>query len=76
LKNKVCLAAARILSRGNNKPHEGIRAAAEAGNAQCFYRFNSNNNLTVDWDHETWEVSNQMKFFEFINQRMSEIDEE
>ncbi len=47
-----------------------------AGNAQCFYRYNSNNNLTVDWDHETWEVSNQMGFFEFINQRMSEIDEE
>ena len=47
-----------------------------AGNAQCFYRYNSNNNSTVDWDHETWEISNQMGFFEFINQRMSEIDEE
>ena len=46
------------------------------GNAQCFYRYNSNNNMTVDWDHETWEISNQMGFFDFINQRMSEIDEE
>ncbi|MCG8579928.1 MAG: SMI1/KNR4 family protein, partial [Bacteroidales bacterium] len=47
-----------------------------AGNAQCFYRYKPINNLTVDWDHETWEISNQMGFFEFINQRMSEIDEE
>jgi hypothetical protein len=47
-----------------------------AGNAQCFYRFKSNINITVDWDHETWELSNQMGFFDFINQRMSQIDEE
>jgi hypothetical protein len=46
------------------------------GNAQCFYRYNSGNNITVDWDHETWEISHQMGFFDFINQRMSEIDEE
>lgn len=44
------------------------------GNAQCFYKNNSN--LTVDWDHEIWEISNEVGFFEFINERMSEIDEE
>lgn len=45
-----------------------------AGNAQCFYK--NNGNSTVDWDHEVWEISGEMGFFEFINERMSEIDEE
>lgn len=47
-----------------------------AGNAQCFFRLKNNVYTTVDWDHETWEISEQVGFFEFINQRMSEIDEE
>lgn len=45
-----------------------------AGNAQCFYK--NNGNSTVDWDHEVWEISGEIGFFEFINERMSEIDEE
>ncbi len=44
------------------------------GNAQCFYK--NNGNSTVDWDHEVWEISGEMGFFEFINERMAEIDEE
>lgn len=44
------------------------------GNAQCFYK--NNGNSTVDWDHEVWEISGEIGFFEFINERMSEIDEE
>lgn len=44
------------------------------GNAQCFYKNNSNS--TVDWDHETWEISGETEFFDFINERLSEIDEE
>ena len=45
-----------------------------AGNAQCFYKNNSNS--TVDWDHEVWRISEKIGFFEFINERMSKIDEE
>ncbi|PIE87531.1 MAG: hypothetical protein CSA01_00370 [Bacteroidetes bacterium] len=44
------------------------------GNAQCFYK--NHTNATVDWDHETWEISEESGFFEFINERMAEIDEE
>ncbi len=46
------------------------------GNAQCFLREDDENNTTVDWDHETWELSGEENFYEFINERMSEIDEE
>ena len=45
-----------------------------AGNSQCFYKNGSN--MTVDWDHEVWEISDEVGFFEFINERMVEIDEE
>ncbi|WP_143521384.1 SMI1/KNR4 family protein [Psychroflexus halocasei] len=45
-----------------------------AGNTQCFYK--KSGNSTVDWDHEVWEISGEIGFFEFINERMSEIDEE
>lgn len=45
-----------------------------AGNAQCFYK--NKGNTTVDWDHEVWEISGEIDFFEFINQRLAEIDEE
>ncbi len=49
-----------------------------AGNAQCFYRDKKKNanNGTFDWDHEVWEISGPVVFFEFIDERMSEIDEE
>lgn len=48
-----------------------------AGNAQCFYRNGGNSNiLTVDWDHETWELGRPISFYEFIDERMSELDEE
>jgi hypothetical protein len=43
------------------------------GNAQCFWK---NKNTTIDWDHETWELSGECGFFEFIDDHMSEIDEE
>ncbi|MGS2760919.1 hypothetical protein [Sinomicrobium sp. M5D2P9] len=45
-----------------------------AGNAQCFYKNNSN--VTVDWDHETWEILGEIGFFEFIDEILSEIDEQ
>ncbi|MTE25755.1 SMI1/KNR4 family protein [Winogradskyella ouciana] len=44
------------------------------GNAQCFFKNNSNS--TVDWDHETWEISGKTEFFDFIDERLSVIDEE
>ena len=47
-----------------------------AGNTQCFLRDDTGNNLTVDWDHETWEISEEEDFYEFIDIRMSQIDEE
>lgn len=49
-----------------------------AGNVQCFYRKNSDseNMLTVDWDHETWEISEESDFYDFIDERMSALDEE
>ena len=46
------------------------------GNAQCFLRINGNVNTTVDWDHEVWEIQWEMQFFDFVNERMSEMDEE
>lgn len=46
-----------------------------AGNAQCFFRTNDEI-ITVDWDHEVWEISWEIGFFQFINERMSQIDEE
>lgn len=49
-----------------------------AGNVQCFYRENLDyqNAQTVDWDHEVWEISGKVGFYEFIDERISEIDEE
>jgi hypothetical protein len=45
-----------------------------AGNSQCFYR--KAKGLTVDWDHETWELGEKIDFFTFINRQMSVLDEE
>lgn len=47
-----------------------------AGNAQCFIRVGKENNSTVDWDHEVWEVSEKVNFYEFVDERMGELDEE
>lgn len=46
-----------------------------AGNAQCFHR-QRNNVSTVDWDHETWEISGQKDFFKYIDDELSKLDEE
>jgi hypothetical protein len=49
-----------------------------AGNGQCFHRRSrlDPEPMTVDWDHETRELSAEETFFSFINCRLSEIDEE
>lgn len=47
-----------------------------AGNVQCFIRNSNGNNTTVDWDHETREISDEIDFFSFIDQTMSRLDEE
>ena len=47
-----------------------------AGNAQCFLRVGTDIDATVDWDHETWEISEGMSFYDFVDERLSQIDEE
>ncbi|MEZ6136791.1 MAG: hypothetical protein R3C53_17995 [Pirellulaceae bacterium] len=47
----------------------------DAGNAQCFYR-QVGGYTTVDWDHEIWEISGPQNFFEYVDERLSQIDEE
>jgi hypothetical protein len=46
-----------------------------AGNAQCFYR-QGGVFTTVDWDHEVWEISGPQDFFPYIDERLSQLDEE
>lgn len=46
------------------------------GNAQCFHRRGNSQPQTVDWDHETWELSAPSPFFEFIDEQLSDLDEE
>lgn len=48
------------------------------GNAQCFWRkkVKEQNPITVDWDHETWELSYKKEFFSFLNTSFSALDEE
>lgn len=46
------------------------------GNAQCFRRDGDTVLGTVDWDHETWELSDQQTFFDFLDQNLSQLDEE
>ena len=46
------------------------------GNAQCFLMTKNGTNQTVDWDHETWEISEASNFYKFIDYRLSQIDEE
>lgn len=43
-----------------------------AGNCQAFHRHSRNDTdpLTVDWDHETREISGEMPFFEFTDERL------
>ena len=50
------------------------------GNGQCFFKKNSGS--TVDWDHETWEISGKTTqipgktgFYQFIDKKLSQIDE-
>jgi len=43
-----------------------------AGNCQVFYR-NGRNDAdpsTADWDHDTCEVSDEVGFFEFVDERL------
>lgn len=44
-------------------------------NAQCFNRCGGES-ATVDWDHETCELSNSQDFFPYIDERLSQLDEE
>jgi hypothetical protein len=46
-----------------------------AGNAQCFHR-QDGEFTTVDWDHEVWEISGPQDFFEYVDERLSQVDEE
>ncbi len=46
------------------------------GNVQCFLRDGMNISMTVDWDHERWEISEPTDFFTFIEENLSEVDEE
>ena len=46
-----------------------------AGNAQCFHRTNGTI-TTVDWDHEIWEISGSQDFFSYVDERLSQLDEE
>lgn len=46
-----------------------------AGNAQCFHR-QGKRNPTVDWDHEVWEISEEQEFFDYLDERLSQLDEE
>ncbi|SFG98581.1 hypothetical protein SAMN05518865_1279 [Duganella sp. CF458] len=43
-----------------------------AGNCQAFHRHSRDDAdpLTVDWDHETREISGEMPFFEFADERL------
>lgn len=45
------------------------------GNAQCFHR-QDGEFTTVDWDHEVWEISSPQDFFAYIDERLSQLDEE
>jgi len=45
------------------------------GNAQCFYR-NDGELTTVDWDHEIWGISGSQSFFSYIDEQLSQLDEE
>jgi hypothetical protein len=45
------------------------------GNAQCFYRQDGKFTM-VDWDHEVWEISGAQDFFVYIDNQLSQLDEE
>ena len=45
------------------------------GNCQCFHR-QGDRLATVDWDHETWEISGEQGLFEYLDERLSQLDEE
>ena len=45
------------------------------GNARCFHR-QGERSTTVDWDHETWEISEGQGFFDYLDERLSQLAEE
>ena len=47
-----------------------------SGNAQCFLRIGDSVDVTVDWDHEIWEISEGINFYDFLDERLSQLDEE
>ena len=47
----------------------------DCGNAQCFYRQDSGY-TTVDWDLEIWEISGSQDLFGYLDERLSQLDEE
>ena len=49
-----------------------------AGNGQCFCQPSQDTDvdITFDWDHETEEFSRPMPFWEFMDQQLSQIDNE
>lgn len=47
-----------------------------AGNAQFFHRATGGKPMrTIDWDHETRELSNPEEFWGFIDRKLSDVDE-
>jgi hypothetical protein len=47
-----------------------------AGNGQFFYRKKGEPMLSVDWDHETRELSKPEEFWGFIDRMLSSVDED
>ena len=47
-----------------------------SGNAQCFLRVGREAKTTVDWDHEVWEISEGTNFYDFVDYRLAQLDEE
>jgi ankyrin repeat protein len=47
-----------------------------AGNYTCIHRLQEDEFELVDWDHETWELSEMGDLFDFMNGNLGEIDED
>jgi hypothetical protein len=73
---------ARFLNPGEKVPYNGADLLEffpdGTGNAQCFQRRSTQDAhpLTVDWDHETRELSGESDFFEFVDEHLIRIEEE
>lgn len=46
------------------------------GNGQHFYRGQDSTLQTVDWDHETRKISNVEPFWDFVDRKLSKVDED